>query len=325
MAKRSQVLPLALLIILLAGFGIAFTNRDIILDRLKASFYTPSPEMAEIKNSLNLTERGTLIFNATNPVLDSRDQFNFDCESNDPEIAVYGCYTGDKIYVYNINDPELPGFRESTAAHELLHAVWHRLSSIERKRLIPLLETVYSDNKEMFEETLSAYDESERIDELYVRSATQVKNLPSELESHFSEIFKNQDEIVDFYNSYITPFEELNKKIESLGSELESKKTELEKLTAEYESRSKTFNKDVEEFNSCANTPGCFKSDYEFNTRRNALVSVSSELDALYLKLSEEIEEYNKIVDEYNANILHNKTLQNLVNSNSKPETLNAN
>ena len=323
MPKKSHFFSVFFSIFLLVVLVALYFNRIPLLDFVKASSYSPSADMQEIRDSLGLTPRALRIFNATHPRLDSRDEFNSDCSSSDPDIAVYGCYTSDKIFVYNISDPELAGFREATTAHELLHAVWYRLSDAEQSRLIPLLEETYSLNESALKDSLATYDESERIDELYVRSATQIKTLPAELESHYSEIFTDQDSIVDFYNSYIAPFEELNEKIESLGSALESEKLEIDQKSAEYESRSYAFNSEVDSFNACANIPGCFSSDYEFNTRRNELLATASELDALYSELGRLIEAYNAKVDEYNSNILRSNNLQNLVNSNSKPESLN--
>ena len=318
-SKKSHAIIAVFIVVLLFLGGIFFLNRTLMTDYLKGSSYVPSSDMEEIRDNLGLTAEGIRIFNATRPRLDSRDEFNFDCDSSDPEIAVYGCYHSDQIYVYDIDNPELAGFRESTTAHELLHAVWARLSGIEKNRLVPLLESVYSSNQSLFDEALKTYPDSERLDELYVRSATQVKTLPTELETHFSEIFTDQDKIVDYYDSYIAPFKEIHEKIESLSKELESKKQIIDQKTEEYESKSNSFNKEVEEFNKCADTEGCFTSRTAFNSRRNELLDTAATLDNLYSELGKLIDDYNVKIDEYNSNILHNNTLQNMINSNAKP------
>lgn len=297
-------------------------NKTAIIDTIKGWSYTPSTAMATIRDSLDLTSEGLRIFSAAHPILDDRDDFNRDCDSSDPDIAVYGCYYSDKIFVYNIDSEELSGFRESTTAHELLHAVWSRLSGVEKARLVPLLESAYAEHEADLKETLEAYDESERVDELYVRLATQVKDLPAELEAHYAKIFSDQDKIVDFYDSYIAPFEELNKKIEALASELESLKKTIDSKTTEYESRSEEFNTAVSNFNSCANTAGCFSSDWAFNSRRYQLVTEEANLNDLYEELNNLINEYNDKVDVYNSSILHSNTLQNLINSNSSLENI---
>jgi len=308
------------LLIVALGFTVYHYRIDIS-DYLKAKNYVPSAEMSEIRSALGLTSKGERIFNASSPVLDSRDDFNRDCNSSDPEIAVYGCYYLDTIYVYNINSPELAGIRESTTAHELLHAVWARLSESERNELIPLLDSAYADNKSSLDKTLETYDESERLDELYVRIGTQVKSLPAELEKHYSEIFSDQDKIVSFYDAYIAPFETYHEKIATLGSEMEAMKSDIDRKTADYESASAEFSTAVAEFNSCAATSGCF-TEATFSARRAELVATQTSLDARYNELSLLIDSYNKKVDEYNSNILNLNTLQNLANSNGKTESL---
>ena len=116
-------------------------NKTAIIDWFKGLGYNPTPAMLEVKNSLSLTTDGTRIWNATRPLLASRDDFNSSCESHDEAVSVLGCYTGDRVYVYNVEDASLAGIRESTSAHELLHAVWTRLTGLEKSELVPLLES----------------------------------------------------------------------------------------------------------------------------------------------------------------------------------------
>jgi len=302
--------------------ALLFLFRVELSDYFKGLRYTPSAEMSEIRDSLGLTSAGSRIFAATAPTLESREDFNRDCESFDVETAVLGCFTNDHVYVYNIDSAELAGIRESTTAHELLHAVWARLSGAEKNRLVPLLEEVYAENRDSLKDTLAAYSDAERLDELYVRSATQIASLPAELETHFAKYFSSRARIVEFYNAYITPFNELNAEIDRLGTELESLRATIDAKTAEYESASAEFNRSVDEFNNCASTAGCFASDYAFRTRRAELVATSDSLDAAYTELNSMIDDYNAKVEQYNSNILRSNNLQNLINSNSEAKNL---
>ncbi len=47
--------------------------------------------------------------------------------------AILGCYNPSSrdIYIYNVTNSELDGVKEVTAAHEMLHAAWERLSESE--------------------------------------------------------------------------------------------------------------------------------------------------------------------------------------------------
>ena len=131
----------SVILVVLAVFFLL--NRVAVIDWFKGIGYNPTPDVLTLKSSLSLTLEGERIFNATRPLLASRDDFNNSCESHDEAVTVLGCYTGDRVYIYNVDDETLNGIRESTASHELLHAIWSRLSGYEKTQIIPLLEETY--------------------------------------------------------------------------------------------------------------------------------------------------------------------------------------
>ncbi len=282
--------------------------------------YQPSSEMASIRDSLNLTGRGEFIFNASRPVLNNEDDFNINCQSFDNEEAILGCYYDLNIYIYNITETRLAGIRELTAAHELLHAVYDRMSIAERDNYREALEKVYRENRATLKEEIEAYDSDEQLEEIYVRSGTEIKNLPEILEKHFADIFKNQDHIVDFYNSYIKVFRQIEEELDTLKTEMDNINAQIETKTAEYESRVDSLNSEIMRFNNCANTEGCFSSNYVFTARRNQLVAEQTNLNNLYDEIDHLIDEYNSKVEKYNANVLENENLQNIINSHVKME-----
>lgn len=321
--KTQQKLVLWILGAFLILLGVlVFLNFVPIKDTLVGLSYTPSFEMSEIKSKLELTPSADRIFKASFPTLEEKEEFNRDCDSHDSEISVLGCFSGDKIYVYNIKSSELSGILESTTAHELLHAIWSRLSGSEKAKLTPVLESVYQENEEMLKETLESYSDNDRLDELYVRVGTQVKNLPPELSAHYAKYFNNQPTIVGFYESYIAPFNELKSKNDALGKELETAKSEIDAETIEYEARLDDFNEAVKKFNSCATTENCY-TEATFYSRRAELVDEEGKLDDMFEELNNKIDDYNLKVEEYNKNILKSNSLQNIINSNSAPNELN--
>ena len=315
-AQKSRKIWLITPVILIIILILFLTNKTAVIDWFKGIGYNPTPAMLEVKNSLNLTPEGDRIFRATRALLASRDDFNNSCESHDEAVSVLGCYTGDRIYVYNVEDETLKGIRESTSAHELLHAVWTRLTGLEKSKLVPLLESTYQKHPEM-QETIESYPEEERIGELYVRLATQVKDLPETLESHYAKYFTNQDAVVAFYDSYIAPFNELKAQIEKLRKELDALEKEIKDRSDALDARLKTFDEDVDEFNSCADTAGCFTSNYAFASRRAELVAEQTAINAENSSLNSLIDEYNQKADVYNSSIARSSDLQNLINSNS--------
>lgn len=295
-------------------------NRVWIYDWFRGLTYRPTVEAVKIKSDLGLTGRGEFLFNATQPVLSDAGEFNTNCRQNEDEVAVLGCYTGGNIYIYNIVSDELQGIRELTAAHELLHAVWARMSGSEQRDLTESLTRVFEKNQDLLGPEIEPYDITEKQEELYVRAGTEVKDLPEDLERHFAEIFRNQDRIVDFYESYITVFREMKAQMENLANEMESIKVEIDDKKVEYENVLADLKADIKKFNSCAEAAGCFGSEREFYRQRSALVTRQDELDALSDEINDLVNTYNMKVDEYNADVTESRKLQDMINS--KAETI---
>ena len=314
--NKRKIIRLILWTVFLAVLAAVILNFQTLRDLYLSLTFSPSVEISAIGDELELTDRGHRIFYASSPALSEANEFNEKCNTTEGAVSTLGCYTGQKIYIYNIDSEELEGVKESTAAHELLHAVWARLSTAERQNLIPTLESVYEKSNSDFKKSLETYDETAKTEEIYVRAATQIKSLPESLESHYAEIFKNQDKIVDFYNSYITPFKSLEAEINSLDIELSQLNTEIEAGRADYDARASALTTAINEFNSCASTPGCFISESAFQARRSELISEQSMLNDFYTELNAKIDIYNQKVELYNSKVLRGRELNSIIDSN---------
>jgi len=313
------------LLIVVIGFLalLIFLNREWVHDYLRGRAYEPSSEMERIRRDLALTERGEFLFNAAQPRLSERDEFNDHCRPGDnSEIAVLGCYVNDNIYVYNIKEAELDGIRELTAAHELLHMVFARMSETEKNELRGKLDQVYKDNVDILKEDLETYDSAEQFEELYVRAGTEVADLPASLEKHYGEFFKDQDRIVTFYNEYIAVFREIEAEEETLKQEMAEIGALIETNKKKYGEWLKDLNAKIEEFNGCANMEGCFESQAMFYVQRSNLIAEQKALEAFYNETNALIDQYNEKVVKYNENVLRGEELNRIVNSNEGSEKI---
>ncbi len=297
---------------------VAFLNESLIRDKIKALRFTPSAELIGIENNLGLTSKATTIFRATSPSLDSSIEFNEHCSSHDINTAVLGCYDDDRIFIYKVQTQELDGIIESTAAHELLHAVWYRLSNVEKSALINDLEKTYQENCDLLCDILAEYPEADFSSELYARVGTEVKNLPESLSTHYRQYFNDQTAVVDFYNSYVEVFTAINKKNDNLYAKIVSIKDDLEKLSSEYAVEYSNYISAVETFNNCAKTAGCF-NEKTFTTRRKELLAAYNQLSIKYNLINQTIVSYNDAVEQYNNNILYGERLEQAINSNAEP------
>ena len=323
MNKQKQKNKAALLTgvgIFLVLFGVLIClNFEVIKDVIVGMGYRPSGEMSGIRASLELTNTGQRIFNATMPGLMEKQEFNQTCREHESETAILGCYRDGRVYIYNIQDDELAGIRELASAHELLHAVYDRMSAVDKRSLEEILNEVYERNKEVLGEEVGLYDENEKLEEIYVRAGTEIKDLPDKLENHYAGIFRNQDKIVDFYNSYIKVFREIEQNLKNLLAQIEAKETEINNKNAAYKAEAESLNKDISEFNDCAKTPNCFTSNAVFNSKRQTLLGREEALSRMYEEVNAMINEYNKLVAEYNENILHGQVLNTVINSGAQP------
>ena len=302
-------------LLLMAFVAFVAINFGSIKDIIVGLSYHPSAEMVEVRDSLGLTSKGTRIFNATLPELKGKDEFNQICRDTENENAILGCYRGDRVYVYDILSDELIGVREATAAHELLHAVYHRMSADEKREIRDALISVYQKNQETLGEEIDIYEEDKKEEELYVRAGTEIADLPEVLERHFASIFENQDLIAEYYQGYIKVFREIEQKLEELLAKVQTLDANITAKTAQYGADVASLNADIAEFNNCAKTANCFTSTRVFNTRRAELVSRSESLSALYNEISGMVLEYNNLVTEYNENLLHGQALNMTINS----------
>lgn len=303
--------------------AVALFNREWLYDFYKGVSYAPSDEMVRIRSDLDLTQRGEFWFNAAQPKLSGAGEFNAHCRPEEKtEIAVLGCYTGGEIFVYDIDTEELNGIRELTTAHELLHVSFERMNENEKNALKPFLQQVLDDDQGALKEELKVYDEAEKMEELYVRAGTEIKELPNELEEHYAEIFRDRSKVVNYYESYIGIFRQLEAEMASLKAEMEEIESSINAKIDEYERRVAELNAEVESFNGCAAVEGCFVSEGEFNVKRSELLAKQAELDSFYGEIDQLIEEYNVKVELYNKDVVRTENLNQKVNSISRPEEI---
>ena len=311
------------LVIVLAVAATVLLNQQWITDFVRGMGYQPSGQMGRIMDSLDLTGRGEFLFKASRPELSSQDEFNAICRTAmDEEMAVLGCYTNDNIYVYNIESAELDGIRELTTAHELLHAVWARMNEGDRSALGSALSQALEKNRNILGEELDVYDAGQKQEELFVRAGTEVADLPAELEKVYGEVFNDQDKVVGFYNKYIEVFRAMEKEMDELAEQMKGIQAQIDSLSSDYENRVNALSGEIDVFNACAETAGCFASEGEFYSRRSVLVAEQTALEGMYNQINGLVDQYNGLVEKYNADVTRTEKLNRVMNSSSRPEGL---
>lgn len=319
MKHRARFGSLTLIIFIVATLLCAYAFQD----EFKAGDYALTGDLSTIASSLNLTSRAQLILRATHPELQEKASFNQNCNSHSQEIYVLGCYREDqdRLYVYNVNSSEIPGVREVTTAHEMLHAAYHRLLFWEKLDLKDQLQSVYdhlpADSD--LRTSMQNYHPDEFYDELHSRIGTEVKDLPAPLERYYQRYFTDRQLIVKFNEQYHNVFTELQRQTDRLKESIEAKKQSIENKTKEYQTQKQQLNEVISDFNSRA-ARGDFSGQSDFNTKRQSIVSRIDTLNREYDQLKQAIEELNSEIAKYNQSIYHNNELIDQINSNSIPK-----
>ncbi len=325
------VVVIAAAVFLLCG-GDKWVKRQTVAfsDWRKEKSYQPSAEIEELRSKLDLTAEGMTIFAAVDPTLEDGMGFNEKCTFKDIGGYVLGCYVNDpgKVYIYQVDAEELAGIHEATAAHELLHAVWSRMSEQEKNELSVELEQFKRDNEDILGEELSLYDEGNWQDELHSRVGVEFAELPEKLEAHYGKYFQNRKKLVEFYQGYKGTYDgiraradEIEVEIDNLKAEIADLKEQIDSDRQNYQTRLEEYKKAVAEYNECARSRSCY-TDAEFETKANELNSEGGNINYLRDVTNGKVRDYNakvellnQKIEEFNQNALHLQELNDKMNS----------
>ncbi len=297
--KNSGIGWLVAAVVLLAGYALAQT--DFAQDTWRGWQYTEPAEISEVREEMELTDRAERIFLATAPALETAEDFNAHCQNQREDVSLLGCYVDGKMYIYDVQSTELADVKKVTAAHELLHAAWARMNWWERDDLTQKLQKYEQEHQDWVESELEYYNDEEKMEELYTRVATKVRELPEDLEEHYRKYFTNRLKIVEFYESYQAPFEDLRAKCADLREKTDKLNMEIIAEREKYEADYGNLKEKVDSFNNCAATAGCFTSETEFLQKRKLLEDEGMNLQKARESLNQKIDEYNNMVMEYES------------------------
>lgn len=285
---------------------VAIIFRQNLIDQVKVWSYEPSAPVVSLADRSGMSSGGKFYFYATNPVIESATLFNSDCRQDESKNPVLGCYIAgdDRIYIYDIQNSDLDGIKEVTAAHEMLHAVYARLSVDEKKSINNLLLGKYEQIKTPELETRIKYYESHDANsaasELFAILPTEFSDIGSELDRYYSKYFSDRQKVVSLHQKYSSTFADLKLEIQNLTSLLKSKKQDLELKMESLNYDVGQFNNRVVNFSSRAATSGGFSSISEFESEKSQIVATQQALSSRQNDIKQLIDQYNSDVERLN-------------------------
>lgn len=294
----------ALLVIGLVALGFFF--RQDLTDMYRAYTFEPSERIAQIASDMKLTDSGERVFYATHPTIEGSQRFTEQCSGVDhtDDGHLLGCYSGDRIRLFEVDDDRINEIVDVTAAHELLHASYSRLRSWERASLQPRLIEVYeqlaADDPEL-RERMSVYEHLPRdrfANEVHSVLGTEILELPQDLEKHFGTWFENRAGVVERFETFRSVFDDLRDRADGLRSEMDDLRASIDERSDEYTAAVEQFNADVLDFNARNERYEFSNNPAEFERIRLSLADRRDGLESTLEELQSDIDRYNGMRDE---------------------------
>ena len=305
--KRLQRYLVFTTIVAVVIIGIRFTQQ--LEDWSKLLTYQPPSEIARLATTTTMTDTARRLFYVNQPTIETRKSSLNLCKSSEHTI-VLGCYVVRKgIFLQAVPDPRLQGVMEVTAAHEMLHVAYQRMSLFEQSQLNKQLQAVLKQlqNPRILKLVSTYNDQDPRSvdNELHSILGTEVRNLSPELEAHYRTYFTDRSTIVALSERYEGVFTTLRDKEKTLSQQLLTRKSALAQLSAQVKQEAETIESERSNLqSSIVSNPN---SDYSF--RVSSFNDRVRNYNQLVSQLKEQTDAYNQLVTEHNTLALEEKSL----------------
>lgn len=287
--------------------GIRFTQE--LEDWSRLATYRPPSEIARLATSTTMTPLAQRLFYVNNPTIESRKSSLNLCKGSEHTI-VLGCYVVRKgIFLQEVTDPRLKGVMEVTAAHEMLHVAYQRMSIFEQNQINKQLQQalIQLQNPRILRlvATYNRQDPKSVDNELHSILGTEVRDLSPKLEEYYRAYFTNRSTVVALSERYEGVFTALRAKAKTLSQELTTRKSALEQLSAQVKQEAQTIASERSTLQTAivANPQGDYRFQISnFNDRVRNYNQLVSQLTA-------QTDTYNQMVTEHNSIALEEKSL----------------
>jgi hypothetical protein len=206
-----------------------------VSQRFQLLNYNPPSEVSQLATQANMSDEGRKVFYLTTPTIEAKKVGLKLCTSSDAEKTItLGCYvSGQGIFIQKVTDERLAGTMQVTAAHEMLHAVYHEhLSSSERTEIDQELLRVFDNlNNPRLKKLIQIYRDrnpSHVSSELHSFLGTEVVNLGPKLEQHYGKYFDNRSNLVAMAQRKEQLFAGIENKAGGIEQQLQTLKNQID-------------------------------------------------------------------------------------------------
>lgn len=312
-------------LMLLAWFallGLAAVNRQNILDWWKLHSYQAPASISALATQDTMTDYGRKVFYVNQPLITAGSTFREACPNDGGEqTIVLGCYHSNQagIYLFNVTDARLNGVEQVTAAHEMLHAAYDRLSKTDRANVDKMLEDYYHNDlhDQRIIKTIDAYKSSEPndlVNEMHSIFGTEIASLPAPLEQYYQRYFTNRGQIAAFAAQYQAEFTSRQNIISQDDSQLAQLKDQINGLEADLRAKQADITNTQSNLNSLRdNNPAAYNA---------AVPGYNAQVDAYNAEIGQVrglISRYNQLVAQRNSVALEEDELVKDLSSDTQP------
>lgn len=295
---------LNILLLVLFGLLLALWQRQAIFDWLQLRNYSAPQSISRLATDDTMTDYARRIYYVNHPVLQDKATFATSCPGGKEQTVVLGCYKGGQrgIYLFDVDNGELAGIKQVTAAHEMLHAAYDRLSANDRQHVNAML-TDYFNNKltdDTVKKTIEGYKKTEPddlVNEMHSIFATQIDQLPSDLSEYYTRYFTSRKQVTNYYGTYEQAFSSRQQQITQFDSQLNSLKTQVDQLELTVKSQQaglQTQRESLDREKANGNREAYNSSVDSYNNSVNVY-------NANVVRLRGLIEQYNQLVERRNS------------------------
>lgn len=320
-----RILRSLLVALLVAGFYLGvYIQRNVILDWLVLRNYQPASSISTLASDDTMTPYGKKLFYVNKPMLEDRNSFSIHCPNKSEKTIVEGCYRGNRqgIFIFAVSDPRLAGIQQVTAAHEMLHQAYDRLSGSDKKRIDSLLQNYYNtlppgDLKAKIDSYKGQKDEN-LVNEMHSIFGTEVRTLPKDLETYYKQYFSNRLKVVTYSETYQGEFIKRKAQVAQYDAQLAELKPQIDANKADLESRLATLKSKEAEINQDAAAGNTAEYNADVTTYNQMVNAYNAKLTATKAL----IQQYNAIVEARNALAVEEQSLQQAIDSRQAPSTI---
>lgn len=305
--------------LIIVGSIIVVFRQDDVIDWWRLRDYEPPADIEQLARDTSMTDLGKRYFYVYEPRLLGRNTFRQECTVAEQSI-ILGCYISRQaLYIFDVDDEQLAGIRQVTAAHEMLHVAYERLDSDERERIDALNRKAYeSIDNERITKTVDAYrkrDPTIVANELHSILPTEVRELDDELENYYAQYFDDRLDVVSYSEQYADIFVSARERVEQLDDTLKARSSTIENLEQSLDRQARSLEQQREELNR-------LRDNNEAAAYNEAVGSFNQNVEsynASVNRLRNLIDEYNRLVAERNKAVVAYESLTESIDSGSAP------